>query len=191
VHKRLVVALAAAVVAVTVSAQGPQPMPDKEWKHWLDQVRPLIQPTDAAEIKVTAPSQRAAFRESFWRVRNPDPSSADNPVRLEYEQRARQAESRFRHNGKGAWNDCGRTWMVLGKPDVVRFDQSGFESRNLPVPSTVPVPVELWTYRRHPRLPTSLDEITFRFDFDCEVVENLAADRLLRSVAATYVIGRK
>jgi GWxTD domain-containing protein len=181
------------VVGVTVvaSAQRPAPMPDEEWRRWLDQVRPLMLPADVTEAKLTAPSQRATFREEFWTARNPDPSAPDNPIRAEFERRVQSAESRFRINGKGAWNDCGRTYAVLGKPDWM---QNTHVSQHFSAPDPLAAfstqdqeATEAWTYRSHPRLPPSPEGYVFRFNPSCEAVGGPAVNRLLQQAALSFV----
>ena len=186
-HTRFVLAVAVLGISVLASAQSPSPMPDQEWKDWLEQVRPLMQPSETAEVKLTAPSQRVGFREAFWQARNPDPDRLENTVRTEYEQRVRSADSRFRFSRKGRWNDCGRTWMILGSPDVTQLNADGVMPPT-PQPRVEGTRSEMWTYRRHPRLPNPPETITFSFDISCEAVDpNLGADRVLRRAAASYV----
>jgi GWxTD domain-containing protein len=167
------------------------PLPDKEWKRWLDEVRPLLLKVDDDEIKVLAPSQRRMFREDFWRARDPDPSTLDNENRTEYERRVATAEKRFRSNGKTAWNDCGRTFVLLGKPD---WDQNDHVVQHFAAPDPLrsfteqeSVATERWLYRNHPRLPASPEGYSFRFNPACEAVASPSSERLLQTVAASYV----
>ena len=44
-------------------------------------------PAEIAQVKQTAPSERADFCEAFWRARNPDPASSKIAVRSELERR--------------------------------------------------------------------------------------------------------
>jgi GWxTD domain-containing protein len=192
--KRLIVALAVVGIAATAAAQGTssvsdKSIPDKEWKQWLEHVHPLMHSADFAAAKKTPPSERAAFREQFWRARNPNPTSPDNAVRAGYEERVRNAERRFRVNGSGSWNDCGRTFMILGKPDSVQLDLNG--SRLLATSEREVDRAELWTYRKHPRLPKVREDFTFGFNLNCEAVGDLAAERILQRAAASYVFDRQ
>ena len=186
--------LAAVGLSAVAFAQLAAPMPDKEWKNWLEQVRPLMLPAEIAQVKQTAPSERADFREAFWRARNPDPASAQNAVRAELEKRVRTAPSRFHYNGTGPWNDCGRVWLILGEPTRVgsvagtsvppRFYDGAVN--DIGAGGTV-----LWIYRHHPRLPKTQEEFTFEFDARCEWATTRPADRLLEQAAASYVAGVK
>jgi GWxTD domain-containing protein len=167
------------------------PLPDKDWKRWLDQVRPLLLVPDLDEIKLSAPSQRRQFQEDFWLARDPDPATPDNEVRAEYERRVLTAEKRFRVDGKLAWNDCGRTFLLLGQPDWMRNDH-GVQHFGSPDPlrsfsEQENVATERWLYRGHPRLPASPEGYAFRFNPGCEAVASPSSERLLQAVAESYV----
>jgi GWxTD domain-containing protein len=190
-NTRILLAVVLLGIAAIASSQGSAPMPDKEWKAWLQQVRPLMLPKDDAELKMTAPSQRAGFREAFWQARNPNPGNTENAVRTEYEERARTADTRFRYSREGRWNDCGRTWMILGSPEKTELVADGVMP-STPQPRAENTRAETWTYRRHPRLPNPPETLTFVFDINCEAVDpNLGADRVLRRAAASYLRSAK
>jgi GWxTD domain-containing protein len=185
----LMVCLLAPVVAAMLQATAPT---DREWKRWLDDVRPLLLPSEAATAKTLPPSARVEFREGFWRWRDPDPATADNPVRAQFGSRVLAAEKRFRVNGTGGWNDCGRTFVVLGKPDrmhgvalAAHFagddPLAAFREQEDKV-------AEVWTYRNHPRLPQTPEGLAFRFTPNCEAVGGPSVQRLLQAAAASYVV---
>jgi GWxTD domain-containing protein len=186
------VVVLAVLSAGLLAQQGPAPMPNDEWKRWLDQVGPLMLQAERKEAKTTAPSQRAQFREDFWQARNPDPSNPDNPVRAEFESRIQTAEKRFRINGKSGWTDCGRTFLVLGKPDWMRNNHvtqhfSGSDPMRA-FQAQENTATEEWIYRNPPRLPPSPEGYVFRFNPACESIAGRSADRLLDQVAASYVV---
>ncbi len=166
-------------------------MPNDEWKRWLDQVTPLMLPAERAEARSTAPSERVQFREDFWRARNPDPSSVDNPVRAEFERRIQTAEKRLHINGKSGWNDCGRTYIVLGNPTWMRSNRGkqhfSAQDPTSAFSSEEQEATEIWIYRDHPRLPPSPEGYAFRFNPACEAVASPSADRLLQRAVASYV----
>jgi GWxTD domain-containing protein len=185
--------LAAVGLSAVAFAQIPASMPDKAWKQWLEQVRPLMLPAEIAQVKQTAPSQRADFREAFWRARNPDPASTRNAVRSELEQRIQAAGRRFHYNGTGPWNDCGRVWLILGQPTRMgSVAGTGVPSRfyDGAVNDMDAGPTILWTYRHHPRLPKVPEETKFVFNPRCELAAS-PVDRLLEQAAASYVSGVK
>jgi GWxTD domain-containing protein len=185
------------VLMAGIRAQGPAPISNDDWKRWLDRVDPLMMQAERKEAKTTAPSERVKFQEDFWHARNSDPSNPENPVRAQFEIRMRTAEKRFLINGK-KWTDCGRTFLVLGKPDWeknTRIAQHfGAEPlRGAPDPLRAfqdqeQVATEEWTYRNHPKLPPAPEGYTFRFNPACESVASRTADALLDQVAASYVV---
>jgi GWxTD domain-containing protein len=185
-----------AVFVVTVLwagalAQAPAPMFNDAWKHWLDRVDPLMLQSERKAAKTTAPSERVKFQENFWLARNPDSSSPDNPVRTQFEFRIQTAEKRFFINGK-KWNDCGRTFLVLGKPDWQK-DSHVAQHFGAPDPMRAfqdqeQTATEEWTYRSHPKLAPSPEGYVFRFNPACESIAGRSADRLLDEVAASYVV---
>jgi GWxTD domain-containing protein len=188
---RFVFAVLAAVgLSAMAFAQIARLMPDKEWKNWLDEVRPLMLPAEIARVRQAAPSERADFREAFWRARSPDPASAGNAVRSELEQRIRTAPRGYRYHGTGPWNDCGRVWLLLGAPERVgsvagtRVPPRFYDGA---VSDISAGPTVLWTYRHHPRLPKLQEEFTFAFNSRCEWASTRPADRLLEQAAASYV----
>jgi GWxTD domain-containing protein len=179
------------VMLAGLRAQAPAPIPNDQWKRWLDRVDPLMLQSERKAAKTTAPSERARFEEDFWLARNPDPSKPDNPVRAEFESRMASAEKRFLINGR-KWNDCGRTFLVLGKPD---WQKDTHVAQHFSVPDPMrafeeqeQVATEQWLYRNPPRLPPSPNGYVFRFNPACESVSSHSADSLLDQVAASYVV---
>jgi GWxTD domain-containing protein len=169
-------------------AQPAAPMPDKEWKTWLEDVKPLMMASEATAAKQTAPSDRARFRDEFWRLRDPERASADNPVRAEYEKRVQSADRRFRFNRTGPWNDCGRVFLVLGKPTRVQVTAASMPESNDGIYKGEMGGQESWIYRHHPRLPTTADEFRFSFNNSCEGGGRLDTfGRLLQFAAISYV----
>ena len=179
------------VLMAGVRAQAPAPLSNDDWKRWLDRVDPLMMQAERKEAKTTAPSERVKFQEAFWRARNPDPSNPDNPVRAQFELRILTAEKRLFVNGK-KWNDCGRTFLVLGKPDWQKNTQVA-QHFGAPDPMRAfqdqeQTATEEWTYRTHPKLAPSPEGYVFRFNPACESVAGRSADALLDQVAASYVV---
>jgi GWxTD domain-containing protein len=143
---------------------------------------------EQAGKKVEA-SERQAFGENFWRRRDPNRSTIDNEFRTEFERRARAADERFR-SGRG-WNDCGRTFVLLGKPDLVE-DATGrrhFASsdRLEAMREQEDTLAETWFYRNPAALPQSPQGYRFRFTRVCESLDGSAARLLLQRVAASYI----
>ncbi len=60
---------------------------------------------------------RDDFMEEFWKRRDPDPDTALNEYRLEYEQRVERAGQLFHGEGRSGWQtDRGRIYILFGPP---------------------------------------------------------------------------
>lgn len=175
-------------------AQQSRPLSNEDWKRWLDRVDPLMLQSERKEAKQTAPSERVKFQEAFWQARNPDPSNPENAVRAQFEIRIAAADKRFLINGK-KWNDCGRTYVVLGKPD---WQKNTHVAQHFGAPDPLrafqdqeQAATEEWTYRNPPKLPPAPAGYTFRFNPSCETVQSHTVDALLNQAAAAYVVNAK
>lgn len=165
---------------------------DRDWQAWLDDVRPFFSQSEAAAAKAVQTADREAFRDLFWKRRTPDPAAGGNDVRAQVEARIRAADKRYRANEKGAWNDCGRTYVLLGKPDWVRNEVPAAHFKGSdPLASFRDQDDklgEIWTYRAHPRLPPTPEGISFRFTAECEAFGSPQLQRLLDQAAASYLV---
>jgi GWxTD domain-containing protein len=170
------------------------PVPDRDWKRWLNDVAPLLTPAEKSEATKASAADREKVRDAFWARRNPEPQAAENPARAEYELRVRTADKRFRNGADGAWNDCGRTFVLLGKPDRVTNTAAASHFTGDPMAAAREQDdreAETWLYRTPPRLPPSPEGYGFRFTQICESVGGPSFQRLLGAVAATYVVTRE
>jgi GWxTD domain-containing protein len=178
---------------LSVAAEMFQPAPpsDREWRAWLDEVRPFLMPAEEKAAKKVPAAGREAFREDFWRLRDPDPSTPGNETRTQIETRVRTADSRFRAGKNGPWNDCGRTFVLLGKPDLAQeaLTRQHFEGgdRLAAFREQGDTVAEVWIYRNHPRLPTSPEGFSFRFTQECEAVGGPSAQGVLQEAARSYL----
>src|SRR5262245_16085711 len=65
--------------------------------------------------------ERERFLEDFWRRRDPNPDTAVNEARLEFQARVQRANQQFDSpgNDRGMFSDMGRTYIRYGEPDEV------------------------------------------------------------------------
>ncbi|MGE5360894.1 MAG: GWxTD domain-containing protein [Bacteroidales bacterium] len=190
---RRLIALVMFVSTVSVLAQSVA-VSDRDWKRWLNDVGPLLTAAEKTQSKKVPVEERDSFREAFWARRNPNRDGLENPTRTDFELRVRQADKRFRHDGAGAWNDCGYAFVVLGKPDKVanRVGTTHFSGDD-PLKAfreQDDVVAEAWQYRTPARLPPTPEGYNFRFTQTCQSLNGPGFQRLMQSAAATYVVAR-
>lgn len=125
---------------------------DKDrWEQWLDEVDPIISNAEKDVFKSLGTEEdRARFQKLFWRMRDPNPDTAQNEYMIEYYTRLRWADSRL----GGTHSDRGRIYMILGEP-VDKQTYSG---------SDRVVDCELWIYHgeQRPGLPPVMTLIFYR-----------------------------
>ena len=186
----LLLALTVIALADSAGAQSGS-LSDQAWQRWLRDVAPLMLGQEPAVAKMVPAEDRNAFIEAFWARRDPDPSTIDNVVKTELEARIRSADKRFRAGGTGAWNECGRTFLLLGTPDWTRNVTAAAHYASSDPLSTMRTQddqlSEIWVYRNHARLPPSPQGFTFRFTPECEALGGPTAQRLLSAVADTFL----
>jgi GWxTD domain-containing protein len=148
------------LAAVGAAAQEPparEPLSAAS-RQWLDEVVPYIITSAEKEIFLILKTekQRGEFIESFWRKRDPDPSTPENEVKLEYYKRIAQANRIFSTSGLAGWRtDRGRIYILLGPPKEVQRDFGG-QGSGL---NAVTGPKETWQYWNlpNPKLPYNME----------------------------------
>jgi GWxTD domain-containing protein len=161
---------------------------DKDDKKWLDTARPLMTPDEEKTFKgLKDKSDRQEFEKIFWARRDPNLETPENEFQVEYMKAYAEADQ-YKIPGKtGAETDCGRIFLLLGKPDDVKKEQVGANPA-----ARSP---ETWTYRDRPgqtfsggRAEISLDE-TCTLPPGARLKEQL--DRLAEAKVAQPNIGYK
>ena len=116
---------------------------DKDDKKWLDTARPLMTPDEEKTFKgLKDKSDRQEFQKIFWARRDPNLETPENEFQAEYMKAFAEADQ-YKVPGKaGVETDCGRIFLLLGKPDDVKKEPVGANpSARSP---------ETWTYRDRP-----------------------------------------
>ena len=153
---------------------------DKDDKKWLDEVRPILTADEEKTYKgLKDRSDRLEFQKIFWARRDPDLATPENESQAEYLQARAMADQKYRVSGQvGSNTDCGRTFILLGKPDEVQEEATG--SPGLLVPQT-------WTYRDRPGQTFQGGKAVIAFDADCrapggfsEQLDRIAAAKVLQ-----------
>lgn len=156
------------------TAQEAKKEPLSEWsKQWLEEVVPYIITEAEKSVFLSLPNEeeRGKFIQSFWKKKDPDPSTAENEFKIAYYKRIAIANKLFSVGKKDGWRtDRGKIFILLGPPQEVQRDFT-------PTGSNVSVyhgTKEIWNYWgiENPRLPYNL-EIVFidRFGLGDYVLE--------------------
>jgi GWxTD domain-containing protein len=99
---------------------------DKDDKKWLDTARPLMTPDEEKTYKgLKEKADRQEFQKIFWARRDANLETPENEFETEY-MKAFAAADQYKIPGKlGSDTDCGRIFLLLGKPDDVKKEQVG------------------------------------------------------------------
>jgi GWxTD domain-containing protein len=105
-------------------------------------------------------ADRLEFQKIFWARRDPNLETPENESQDEYLSLRNQANAQIKIPGRvGADTDCGRSLILLGKPDDVK-KESGGESPGGRGPET-------WTYKDRPGQTFQGGKIDIAFDHEC------------------------
>ena len=111
--------LARAVVPVTMSQDEPELAEAESLLEWdKSPAGFLLTKDEQKEWKtISTEAEARAFIELFWAKRNPDPASAFNPFKADFENKVRYADEQYTWDKKrGALTDRGRVLIVMGVP---------------------------------------------------------------------------
>jgi GWxTD domain-containing protein len=148
---------------------------DKDDRKFLDDVRPIILADEEKTFKVLKDkADRLEFQKIFWARRDADLAAAGNQFQDEYMTRRAEADQKFRATQPGSSTDCGRTWILLGKPDDLQ--EEGTPSPGSIVPQT-------WTYRDRPGQTFQGGKAVIAFDADCRAPSGFSSqlDRIVNA----------
>jgi GWxTD domain-containing protein len=154
---------------------------DKDDKKFLDEVKPILLPDEEKTFrKMKDKGDRQEFQKIFWARRDPDLDTADNEYRVEYEKAKAEADAAFKVTGvPGSLNDCGRLFIVLGKPDEVKK-----EAGTLTPGARSP---EVWTYRDRPGLTFTGGQAQMALDAECRLPSGSRVSEQLDQVASNRI----
>ncbi len=162
---------------------------DKDDRKWLDDVRPIMLPDEEKTFKgLKDKTDRLEFQKIFWARRDADLAAPENEFQEQYAKLRAEADQKFRAAAQvGSNTDCGRTWILLGKPDDVQEEASGT------LGSIVP---QTWTYRDRPGQTFQGGKAVIAFDADCRApggfssqLDRIAASRVLHP-SIDYRVGK-
>ncbi|MCZ6726491.1 MAG: GWxTD domain-containing protein [Acidobacteria bacterium] len=125
-------------------------------------VRWLLLPSEWRELKrIENPAKAVNFIESFWRLRDSDPTTELNEFRAEFASRVEAADLLYNERDtRGSLSDRGRALILLGPPPHMRIGSEETlawkPGRRLSQRSTLrEIRVEIWRYPEE-ELPAKL-----------------------------------
>jgi GWxTD domain-containing protein len=153
---------------------------DKDDKQWLDDVRPiLLLEEDKTYRSLKEKSDRLEFQKIFWARRDPDLATPLNEYQAAYGKARAEADRLYRMPAQtGSLTDCGRVFILLGKPDEVQQEGGSLES-GLRTPET-------WTYRDRPGRTFAGGRAAIAFDSECRAPSALGPQ--MDRVAAALIV---
>ncbi len=142
------VAINAAVPNAWCASSHKEAPLEATYAHWFNEEVPYLITSDERSLflNLADDAQRDSFISTFWRVRNPDPSSAVNTAKEEHYERLSYANEHFGRPGQhdGWRTDRGMIYITLGAP---KQRQKYPETRELK-------PLEIWFYENgNPAIP--------------------------------------
>jgi len=114
----------------------------------------LMLPDEQRQLRRLRTTREAVdFIESFWRRRDPDPSTPGNEFSKSFYERVEAADRLYSDGGtRGSLTDRGRALILLGPPPVLRFSQKkvpAWDPGRAGTPSAVQtrtLSLETWVY---------------------------------------------
>jgi len=153
---------------------------DKDDKAFLDDVRPILLADEEKLFKtLKEKSDRLEFQKIFWARRDPDLATAANEYQVQFERARSDADRLYRMPAQaGSLTDCGRVYILLGKPDEVQ-QEPGNVAPGLRAPET-------WTYKDKGGRTYVGGKALIAFDEECRAPGSLAGQ--MDRVAASLVV---
>jgi len=178
---RLKLALAVAVLSLAPAAARADKL-DKEDKKWLDEVRPLMLPDEEKTFRdLKDKADRLEFEKIFWARRDPDLDTPDNEFQAAYNTQRAEVDRLFKLAGQtGSTTDCGRVYLLLGKPDDMKQDKQSGDAPSLR-------PSEIWTYRDRPGQTFAGGQVQIQFEKDCQLPQGARLSEQLNKVAESKI----
>jgi GWxTD domain-containing protein len=138
---------------------------DDEDKDFLNDVRPIILLAEKSTYeKLKDKADRLEFQKIFWARRDPNPATPENDFQQQYlKDRAFVDEGYRLATIPGSATDCGRTFILLGKPDLVQPRPGGAAvasegGQRIP---------EVWIYNDRPDRRVQGGKVMIAFDSNC------------------------
>ena len=153
---------------------------DKEEKKWLDEVKPIMLAEEEKTFReLKDKTDRQEFQKIFWARRNADPTK--NEFEAVYRAQRAEADAMFKVDRPGSQTDCGRVFLLLGKPDEMKPDET-----LIGAPPSLRK-AEVWTYRDRPDQRFDGGKAEIRFEANCVLPQGDRGAQALQRVAENKI----
>ena len=175
--------LALALAVLSLAPAAARAGLDKEDKKWLDEVHPLMLPEEEKTFRdLKDKADRLEFEKIFWARRDPDLDTPDNEFQAAYNTQRAEVDRQFKVAGQtGSTTDCGRVYLLLGKPDDIKQDKQSGDAPSLRPP-------EVWTYRDRPGQTFAGGQVQIAFEKDCQLPQGARLSEQLNKVAESKIV---
>jgi len=97
----------------------------------LEQMNYILTTEERKELRGLKNSQKEKFFKKVWAKRDPDATTKENELMIEYYKRVAFAEQNFSRGTSGGWrSDMGMIYILFGKPDDVSRSMNSQQSYN-------------------------------------------------------------
>jgi GWxTD domain-containing protein len=157
---------------------------DAEDEQFLDDVKPIILISEKSTYeKLKDKADRLEFQKIFWARRDPSPGTPENAFRQQYEKDRAYADENYGYaNVRGSTTDCGRTYILLGRPDISQLRPQAPSDRSDGGQRTP----EIWTYNDRPDRHVQGGKVMVGFDASCRALYDFAQQ--LPRIAASKIV---
>ena len=179
-HIRTLLAASAVLLGLAPAAALAQKM-DKEAKKWLEDVRPILLADEEKTYReLKDKGDRDEFQKIFWARRDPNPQTPQNEFQDEYLRMKAEADAQFRVGAtRGSETDCGRVYILLGKPDETKAEAVG----ETPMLRSA----ETWTYRDRPGQTFTGGAAKIGFSGNCALPQGNRFGEALSQIAQSKI----
>jgi GWxTD domain-containing protein len=155
---------------------------DKEEKKWLDEVRPIMLAEEEKTYReLKDKGEREEFRKIFWARRDPNPGTPENEYEVEYKAARTEADTQFRVDRPGIDTDCARVFLLFGKPDEIKPEESLIGS------TPVIRKPEVWTYKDRPGQKFAGGQAQIAFEANCTLPQGARMGESLAMAAENKI----
>jgi GWxTD domain-containing protein len=97
----------------------------------LEQMNYILTVEERKELRGLKNSQKEKFFKKVWAKRDPDATTKENELLVEYYKRVAFAEQNFSRGTSGGWrSDMGMIYILFGKPDDISRSMNSQQSYN-------------------------------------------------------------